>query len=367
MAQDVVRIGIGLVGPGTVGGTLLRQIARQAPAVLSTNKADLRVLGITSSRRMVLSDSGINLHGWTEIFESKSVSADMESFLSHVAGCDGYHHVLVDCTASDAVPLHYKDWILKGGHVVAANKKLGAGALDVYKGVKESCDKCAATFLYEATVGAGMPIISTLKGMLDTGDQVQRIEGILSGTLSFILNTLSERPGTSFSEVVSQARKLGFTEPDPREDLSGADVVRKVVVLARDCGLDISAEDVPVESLVPKELQAVKSVEEFMEKLPQYDDLMRSRLESARAANEVLRCVGIVDIEKASCAVKVERYPSSHPFAGISGTDNIVQFTTSRYSPRRLVIQGPGAGPEVTAMGVFSDLLALAHSRGAPL
>jgi len=359
MSECTVRIGIGLIGPGFVGRALLRQIAEQAQTLLATQQVDLQVLGITNTKKMLLSDTGIDLHNWTEAWESKEqiVPADLESFFSHVAGCDGFHKVIMDCTASDTVPLEYKNWVLSGGHIIAANKKMGAGPLHRYEEMRNCCKKSGASFPYEATVGAGMPIISTLKGMLDTGDRVHRIEGILSGTLSYILNSLSD-PCTTFSSVVVQARQQGFSEPDPREDLSGADVVRKLVVLARDCGVMLSAEDVKVESLIPSELKDITSVAQFLELLPQFDGVMQSKLDAARAAGGVLRCVGVLDVQQGSCEVALKRYPLDHPFAGVRGTDNIVQFTTSRYSPRPLVIQGPGAGPEVTAMAnsVYAEI-----------
>jgi bifunctional aspartokinase / homoserine dehydrogenase 1 len=218
-------------------------------------------------------------------------------------------------------------------------------------------------YLYETTVGAGLPIIQTLRDLIQTGDEIVAIEGILSGTLAYLFNTFDgSRP---FSEILIDAKNMGYTEPDPRDDLSGMDVARKLVILAREMGLKLELGDVEVESLVPSALESA-SVERFLSELPAYDDVMSSRLEEARARGEVLRFVGRVD-RTGKASVSLRSYPDSHAFARIQRTDNIVQFATSRYNTNPLVVQGPGAGPEVTAGGVFGDLLRLATYLGATL
>jgi aspartokinase/homoserine dehydrogenase 1 len=217
-------------------------------------------------------------------------------------------------------------------------------------------------YLYETTVGAGLPIIQTLRDLIRTGDEVLRIEGILSGTLSWLFNVYDgERP---FSEIVREARERGYTEPDPRDDLSGKDVARKVVILAREMGLALELSDLEIEGLVPSVLEG-GSVESFLERLDTLDEPMRERVVAARAAGEVLRFVGTVEPGGRS-SVRLVRYPREHPFARIRLTDNIVLFSSRRYDENPLVVQGPGAGPEVTAGGVFADLLRLARYVGAP-
>ncbi|EFJ40145.1 hypothetical protein VOLCADRAFT_31472, partial [Volvox carteri f. nagariensis] len=261
--------------------------------------------------------------------------------------------VLIDCTASNVVSAAYLDFMRAGLHIVTPNKKCGAGE----KLFNANYDEIVRhVYGMQATVGAGLPIISTLQGLLETGDRVIRIEGILSGTLSYIFNTY--KPGMKFSDVVYDAKTRGYTEPDPRDDLSGLDVARKVVILARECGCEVELGDLEVESLVPEPLRGpTVRVEEYLKQLPLYDDAMASRSSEAAASGGVIRYVGCVDVETGSAGVTLKTYSASHPFAQLSGSDNLVVFTTERYLERPLIVRGPGAGPEVTAGGVFVDLL----------
>ncbi len=215
-------------------------------------------------------------------------------------------------------------------------------------------------YLYETTVGAGLPIVNTLRDLVQTGDEVLRIEGILSGTLSYIFNTFD---GTKpFSEIVLDARAKGFTEPDPRDDLSGTDVGRKLVILAREMGLALELAEVRITSLVPASLRE-GTLDEFLKHLPEHDQEIAALLEQARGRGEVLRYVGVID-PKGECFVELKGYPQAHAFAGTTGSDNIVAFQTQRYHTQSLTVQGPGAGPDVTAGGVFADLLRLASFLG---
>jgi len=272
--------------------------------------------------------------------------------------------VIVDCTASDAPPSHYLEWISKGIHIITPNKRLGSGDLEQYKAVRQTQRQSYTHWLYEATVGAGLPVIATLKHLVSTGDNVKRIEGVFSGTLSYIFNNL--QPGQSFSQVVTEAKEAGYTEPDPRDDLQGMDVARKVTILARECGMMLDLNDVSVESLVPEPLRACESTAEFMEKLPEFDEELTQKLLEADAKGEALRYVGVVDCESGKGSVELLSYPRSHPFAQLSGSDNIIAFTTERYFTQPLIVRGPGAGAAVTAGGVFSDLLRLTDYFGAP-
>jgi aspartokinase/homoserine dehydrogenase 1 len=261
------------------------------------------------------------------------------------------------------VARHYGDWLRRGIHVITPNKRANTAELAYYRELRATSRQHATRYLYEATVGAGLPIIQTLRDLTQTGDDVRSIEGILSGTLSYLFNSYDG--SRTFSEIVADARARGFTEPDPRDDLSGMDVARKVVILAREMGLPMELDDVRVEGLVPEDLQAL-SVPEFMEALPQRDAVMAKLFDDAARRGEVLRYVGSVDSD-GNASARLRSYPRSHPFARIQLTDNIVLFSTRRYQPNPLVVQGPGAGPEVTAGGVFADLLRLASSLGASL
>lgn len=212
-------------------------------------------------------------------------------------------------------------------------------------------------------MGAGLPVIKTLRDLVQTGDRVLAIEGVLSGTLSYLFNTLT--PDVPFSRLVREAKEQGFTEPDPRDDLSGMDVARKVVILAREMGLALELDALPVQSLVPAGLEDAPSAEAFLDGLAAFDGQMRARLEEAEREGKALRYVGVVDRDKGA-SVQLRAYSKEHAFARLRGSDNIIAFTTERYREQPLIVQGPGAGPEVTAAGVFADLLRLTAHLGAP-
>jgi aspartokinase/homoserine dehydrogenase 1 len=271
------------------------------------------------------------------------------------------HTVIIDCTADEAIARRYAEWLRRGIHVITPNKRANTLEIEYYDELRAAGRGPGAHYLYETTVGAGLPIIQTLRDLITTGDEVQRIEGVLSGTLSYLFNAFDGvRP---FSALVAEARKQGFTEPDPRDDLSGADVARKVTILAREMGLRMEMADVDLEGLVPAELRE-GSVDDFLSRLAGHDDTLTGWWRDAHARGERLRFVGVV--ERDGCAsVRLRPYPAAHPFARLNLTDNIVQFSTRRYSPNPLIVQGPGAGPEVTAGGVFADLLRLASYLGA--
>ncbi|KAJ9676289.1 hypothetical protein PVL29_025014 [Vitis rotundifolia] len=358
-------IAMGIIGPGLIGGTLLDQLRDQAAVLKEDFNIDLRVMGITGSRTMLLSDSGIDLSRWRELIKEKGEVGDMHKFVNHV---HGNHFIpntaLVDCTADSNVASHYHEWLRKGIHVITPNKKANSGPLDQYLKLRALQRQSYTHYFYEATVGAGLPIISTLRGLLETGDKILRIEGIFSGTLSYIFNNFK---GTRrFSEVVMEAKQAGYTEPDPRDDLSGTDVARKVIILARESGLKLELADTPVQSLVPEPLRATASADEFMQQLPQYDIDLAKQLQDAEDAGEVLRYVGVVDVVNKKGLVELRRYKNDHPFAQLSGSDNIIAFTTARYKNQPLIVRGPGAGAQVTAGGIFSDVLRLASYLGAP-
>lgn len=358
-------IAMGIIGPGLIGGTLLDQLRDQAAVLKEDFNIDLRVMGITGSRTMLLSDSGIDLSRWRELIKEKGEVGDMHKFVNHV---HGNHFIpntaLVDCTADSNVASHYHEWLRKGIHVITPNKKANSGPLDQYLKLRALQRQSYTHYFYEATVGAGLPIISTLRGLLETGDKILRIEGIFSGTLSYIFNNFK---GTRrFSEVVMEAKQAGYTEPDPRDDLSGTDVARKVIILARESGLKLELADTPVQSLVPEPLRATASADEFMQQLPQYDKDLAKQLQDAEDAGEVLRYVGVVDVVNKKGLVELRRYKNDHPFAQLSGSDNIIAFTTARYKNQPLIVRGPGAGAQVTAGGIFSDVLRLASYLGAP-
>jgi aspartokinase/homoserine dehydrogenase 1 len=356
-------ISIGLIGPGLVGSALLDQLASQTSRLTRDLRLDLRVRGIATSRQMLLGDPRLSLTGWRALL-STAPPTDLRRFEEHVHAEHLPHAVLVDCSASAEVAEHYPRWLATGIHVVTPNKKANSAEWALYARVQEARRLGGSHYLYEATVGAGLPIIQTLRDLRETGDQIRRIEGILSGTLSYLFNVWDGRQ--PFSAIVRDAKASGYTEPDPRDDLSGMDVARKLIILGREMGLRLELHDVELESLIPPQLASC-SPEEFLERLPELDEAMLKRYEAARAQGRVLRYVGMLDAATERATVGLVALERSHPFANINLTDNVVRFITSRYDQNPLVVQGPGAGPAVTAGGVFADLLRVCAYLGAKL
>ena len=339
-------LSIGVIGAGLIGGTLLGQLQTRIEELKRDRGIDLRVRGVMNSRQMILADRHLALDRWRDELENNSQTADLETFISHVNADHLPHAVLIDATASAELTTHYESWLAKGINIITPNKKSNAGPFPAYRSLRETARRHQRYFLYETNVGAGLPIIQTLRGLVETGDEVIKIEGVLSGTLSYIFNSLDG--GRTFSEVVREAHSLGLTEPDPREDLSGVDVARKLIILAREMGLEVEMDAVQVESLVAEDDQSIAAL-----------------LDSARDRREVVRYVGTIDSD-GNLSARRRNYPIDHPFASLTGSDNIVSFQTARYNTQPMIVRGPGAGPEVTAAGVFADLLRLASFLGAP-
>jgi aspartokinase/homoserine dehydrogenase 1 len=356
-------VSIGLIGPGLVGGALLDQLASQVERLRRDLKLDLRVRAIAGSRGMRLSEGAIDLSRWRDAWAAGGDPVDLERLADHVNADHFPHAVIIDCSASAAVASHYAHWLSQGIHVVTPNKKANSAAMGEYERIRAARRAAGAHYLYEATVGAGLPVIQTLRDLRETGDEIRRIEGMFSGTLAYLFNTWDG--SQAFSSVVRQAKQLGYTEPDPRDDLSGMDVARKLIILAREMGQSLELADVRVESLVAPEL-AECDVQGFLDRLEEFDAPMLARLEAARARGHVLRYVGSVSAD-GRAEVGVVELPRSHPFANIALTDNIVRFQTARYDQNPLIVQGPGAGPAVTAAGVFADLLRVGAYLGAKL
>jgi aspartokinase/homoserine dehydrogenase 1 len=354
-------ISLGVIGSGKVARALLRQLREAIPRLREQARLDLRVRAVANSRGLWLDELGLGDSDWQESLSRSRLAPDLERFAAHVHTDHLPHAVIVDCSASDAVADRYAEWLARGIHVVTPNKQAGAGPAPRYQAIREARARSGARFRYEATVGAGLPVVQTLRDLLDTGDRLQGIEGILSGTLAWLFNRFDG--SQPFSALVREAHALGYTEPDPRDDLSGVDVARKLVILAREAGLDLSLDAVRVESLVPESL-AGASAQAFLARLPEADAIMAARLASARDAGKVLRYVARLGHD-GTASVGLVPVDREHAFAHLRLTDNIVQFSTHRYADNPLVVQGPGAGPEVTAAGVFADLLRVSASLGA--
>jgi aspartokinase/homoserine dehydrogenase 1 len=356
-------VSIGLIGPGTVGSVLLDQLAGQVKRLGRDFNIDLRVRGIMSSKRMLLQDAGVDLAQWRERLARDGVPADFRAFAQFVHADHLPHAVMIDCTASAEVATHYCEWLTAGMHVVTPNKKANSGELSAYRALREARRAAGSHYLYETTVGAGLPIIQTLRDLRETGDEILSLEGIFSGTLAYLFNVYDG--SVPFSHIVREAKARGYTEPDPRDDLSGMDVARKLIILGREMGLELELADVVVESLVPPALSACP-IDEFLERLKEFDADMQTRYQKARAEGQVLRYIGRLEAG-GRATVGLARLEARHAFANISLTDNVVRFATRRYCDNPLIVQGPGAGPEVTAGGVFADLLRLCAYLGAKL
>jgi len=354
-------VSIGLIGPGSVGSALLDQMAGEADRLRESFNLDLRVRAVTSSTHALLAERRIDLGNWREDLESGS-GVDLDRFVDHVQADHLPHAVLIDCTADDSIARRYGSWLDRGIHVVTPNKRAHSGPFDYYTDLRRISHDANTHFLYEATVGAGLPVIQTLKDLVETGDEIASISGIFSGTLAYLFNVFDG--SQPFSEIVRDAQARGYTEPDPRDDLSGMDVARKAVILAREAGLALELADIPVDSLVPDAL-ADASVDEFLDRLVDFDAPMAERYRQAQGDKQVLRYVAEVDLEQGAAKVQLASYPLDHPFANISLTDNIVQFVTRRYCENPLIVRGPGAGPDVTAAGIFADLLRLCSMLSA--
>ncbi|MDE2001223.1 MAG: bifunctional aspartate kinase/homoserine dehydrogenase I [Patescibacteria group bacterium] len=337
-----------LVGTGLVGGELLKQMERLAPKESDA----IRVAGMMDSKHMIFDAAGIPLRRLKGQL-AKGEAADMDQFIRRAEEMMVGNKIFVDCTASDAVAKRYLAVARAGFHIVTPNKKFNTRSLKEYRALREVMAKTGREFGYETNVGAGLPLISTIRELMLSGDTVTKIEGVFSGTLSYIFNTYDgTRP---FSKVVAEARELGYTEPDPREDLNGNDVGRKLLVLAREIDLPLELADVSIGNLVPEELRKKMSPADFLKELRSHDGYFKKLIEKAYAQNKVLRYVA--RIERGRAIASLRAVPVDSPLAATRGADNIFAITTKRYRNRPLVIQGPGAGAAVTAAGVLADIL----------
>ncbi len=350
------KLALAFVGVGNVGSAVLRQLHQQREYLLSRG-FDVRVVALANSRRFIIDADGINLGRWSELLDEATERMEPRLLARRIAALELTNAALVDCTAGPAVVDAYPQFIDANLHIVTPNKWANALPWKQYSELMTLLEARSKHFLFEANVGAGLPIVSTLRDLIASGDEVVRIDGILSGTLSYLFNSFD---GTApFSALVAEAHRNGFTEPDPRDDLSGKDVARKLLILARLIGRQLDLRDVEVDSLVPKGLSGGRYSDRFLAAYARYDRRMAERFEAAAARGNVLRYVGTLEDGRARAGLK--EFPASHPVAAAKGSDNVIAFTTKRYSRTPLVVQGPGAGADVTAMGVFSDILKLLH------
>ncbi|AIM38512.1 aspartate kinase [Sphingobacterium sp. ML3W] len=341
------------LGTGNIGSTLFKQLDNQYDFLLKNNDLDIKVVGISNSKKMLFKLDGVDLANWdTELLE-QGEDADLSVFIERMKGFNLPNCVFIDNTAS-RLPATYYEGIFKANiSIVTCNKIANSGRYEQYKVLRETAHKHGVDFFYETNVGAGLPIVRVLKDLMLSGDRIVKIEAILSGTISYIFNNFKDE--VSFYDVVKEAQGLGYTEPDPRDDLGGVDFMRKMLILARDAGYAIESEDVNLGAILPESCLNANSVENFYEELRNENDYFESLKERARVENKVIRYIG--KLEDGVVSISVQLVDSQHPFYALSGSDNIISFTTQRYKERPLVVKGPGAGAEVTAAGVFADLV----------
>ena len=345
-----------LIGTGAVGSALLGHIQEQAEFLREEQRLDIRVIALARRKKSLFCLDGISLDTWEERLDNSEAQMRAEDFVLQMKQANLPNSIFVDCTDSDAIASLYKDILSASISVVTPNKKANSGPLSVYHELKQTARRANVKFFYETNVGAGLPVINTLNDLRFSGDEILKIEAVLSGTLSFIFNSFTK--GKKFSEVVKEAKSRGYTEPDPRDDLTGEDVARKLLILAREMGLPLEEEHVSVENLVPEVCKDSRSVEEFFELLSEADEDFEKRCLLASEQGRVLRYIG--KIENVRASVSLEAVEPSHPFSSLSGTDNMISFTTARYKDRPLVVKGPGAGTDVTSAGVLADIIRVA-------
>ena len=344
-----------ICGVGTVGGKLIEQIKQQYEELKQNSKLKLNVVGIASSKKAIFNRDGINLDTYKEELEASEPS-DTEKLRQEVIGMNIFNSVFVDCTASSAVASLYQSLLEHNTSVVAANKIAASGDYDNYMRLKRTALERGVKYLFETNVGAGLPIIGTINDLRNSGDTILKIEAVLSGTLNFIFNSISA--DVTFSEAVRMAQERGYSEPDPRIDLCGMDVLRKLVILTREAGYKVELDEIEKHLFVPAPFFE-GSIDDFWKHLPELDAGFEERRKKLEAEGKRLRFVATVDHGKTSVALK--EVDSSHPFYNLEGSTNIVMLTTERYKEYPMLIQGYGAGASVTAAGVFAHIMSIAN------
>lgn len=353
--SEYQELNLFVCGVGTVGGKLLEQITSQREKLMRGHNLKLNVVGIARSTRAVFDRDGLDLSRWRELLAAGGPVC-ASSLRDGVIAMNIFNSVFVDCTASAEVACLYKDFVEHGISVVAANKITASSDYGEYVSLKNLARRKGVKFLFETNVGAGLPVINTINALRRSGDRILKIEAVVSGTLNFIFNTISR--DVPFSRTVRMAKEQGYSEPDPRIDLSGTDVIRKLVILAREAGYEVNQEDVESERLIPEEFFNCTE-QEFWDRLPSLDASFEARREVLERSRRQWRFVA--EMADGHYKVSLREFEENHPFYVLEGTNNIFLFTTERYNRHPMLIQGYGAGADVTAAGVFADIMRIAN------
>ena len=347
-----------VVGIGTVGSNLLEQIKKQQPKLMVQNGLKLNVVGIASSKKMLFVREGIDLENYRENLNNNGLDASAAKICQEVVQMNIFNSVFVDCTANQDIAALYQALLENNTSVVAANKLAASSSFKNYNTLKEISRRKGVKFLFETNVGAGLPIINTMNSLINSGDHIQKMQAVLSGTLNFIFNTISS--DIKLSKAILMAKEAGFSEPDPRIDLSGKDVVRKLVILAREAGYPVEQEDVIKKLFIPDKYFE-GSLDDFWKTVSDLDaDFEEKR---AKLVANGKRWRFVATMEMGHCEVGLQEVDSLHPFYDLQGSNNIVLITTERYNEFPMMIKGYGAGATVTAAGVFSDIISIANIR----
>ena len=351
-------LNIFLAGIGTVGGNLLDQIRRQRETLMQHNGLKLNIVGIADVDHLFLNRSGIDLNNYLEILRTRGKPTTPELLRDEILEMNIFNSVFVDCTASPAIASLYEDFLSHNISVVAANKIAASGPFKNYHNLKEIARKKGVKFLFETNVGAGLPIINTMNALTNSGDKILKLQAVLSGTLNFIFNTLSK--DIPLSRAIEMSQQAGFSEPDPRVDLSGTDVIRKLIILSREAGYEINREDIATHLFIP-DSYFQGTLEHFWKTIPDLDPVFEEKRRQLETKGKRYRFVA--EMDQGKCSIGLQEVDRSHPFYELEGSNNIIMITTERYNEYPMIIKGYGAGAAVTAAGVFSDIISIANIR----
>lgn len=354
--SENVELNVFLMGVGTVGGSLLQQLQKQQQKLLDEKHLKIKLTGIANSRKMVFLREGIEMNSFREKLAQSDKKSSLKGFVDEMKAMNIYNSVFVDCTASDEVSDFYKEILASNISVVTANKVAASSTYENYIGLKNMAKQKGVKFLFETNVGAGLPIINTLNDLVNSGDSILKIEAVLSGTLNFIFNTISKE--IPLSKTIRMAKEQGFSEPDPRVDLSGVDVARKILILARESGYPLEMKDITIERFVPDDFFK-GALDDFWKNISQLDTEFEEKRKKLEAENKKWRFVA--QYENGKAQIGLQEVDSRHPFYDLEGSNNLVMYTTERYNEFPMLIKGYGAGASVTAAGVFADLIKVSN------